>query len=263
MQDTNQSKTSKGWAGLLFLRVIPNLLVAWMILYTLAMVVSVRKQTSHFRSEGVNDSDTVTWSLEEWQLLRDKSFLEARLSLAGNDSLGLTIDFPDSTVRLENKGVILKEIRFKEAEMSRFFSAFTPAHYASAFSRPFTITEIEGSIMKEPIQVKKAPRDSTEAAQNITSVDTTRVEFVEWHLKLDSTLVVSFVQSERSLGSLDWPTVKYRLRRHYRALLETNRALVHFRLPEYKPEVTIFIPAGEAKSFYRALPPNGQVALKF
>lgn len=263
MKDATQLRNKRGWAGVLFLRVIPALLVTWMLLYTLAMAVSVRNQTRHFRTTEGIPGDTLAWSQEEWQLIRDKSFLEARVIMAGNDSIGLTIDVADSVVRLENKGVVLREIRFSEAEISRFFSSFTPAHYASAFSRPFTITEIEGSIVKEPIQVKKAPRDSTEAAQNITQVDTTRVEFVEWHLQLDSSLVVSFVQAERSFGTLDWPTLKYRIRRHLKTLKETNRDLLHFRLPDYKPEVTIFIPAGEAKSFYRALPPSGEIALKF
>lgn len=245
------------------MKIIPAILVTWMVITTLAMVVSVRKQVNHFRTRGEATADSLIMTAEEWRLLRDKSFLEARIALAGNDSIGLTIDFPDSLVRLENKGVILREIRFSEAEISRFFRSFRPQPYAAFFSRPFTISEIEGSIVKEPIQVKKAPRDSTEAAQNVAKVDTSAVEFVEWHLQLDSSIVVSFVQAEGELGSVDWPTIKYRIRRHYKTLLETNRALLSFRLPEYKPEITLFIPAGEAKSFYRALPPNGEVALKF
>jgi hypothetical protein len=263
MDNAHQTKPKRGIAGILFLKIIPAILVTWMVITTLAMVISVRKQVNHFRTRGEATADSLTWSQEEWRLLRDKSFLEARIVMAGNDSIGLTIDFPDSLVRLENKGVILREIRFSEAEISRFFRSFRPRPYAAVFSRPFTISEIEGSIVKEPIQVKKAPRDSTEAAQNVTKIDTSGVEFVEWHLQLDSSIVVSFVQSEGELGSVDWPTIKYRIRRHYKTLLETNRALLGFRLPEYKPEVTLFIPAGEAKSFYRALPPTGEVALKF
>jgi len=261
---TSPGDPNKGsFAATLFKKIIPAILLVWMAVYTIAMAISVQKQVRVLQSQADAATDTTSWSLEEWQLLKDKTFLEARIALAGDDSIAMTLDFRDSLVRLETKGVVLRQIQFSDMEVTRFFRGLKPKAYTALFSRPFTITEIEGSIVKEPIKVKKAPRDSTEAAQNIAKVDTGKVEFVEWHLQLDSTFVVSFVQSERSFGKIDWPTLRYRLRRHYQALLETHRDLIRFRIPVYHPEVTLFLPANEAKSFYRALPPHGKVALKF
>ena len=262
-QSNQQNPKQGSTAKTIFLKVIPLVLTAWLAIYTLTMGIAVHKQVKAFQSQGNQGGDTLSWSSEEWQLLKDKTFLEARIALAGDDSIAMTIDFQDSIIRLETKGVVLREVKFGKVEISRFFKALKPLSYAALFSKPFMITEIEGSIVKEPIQVKKAPRDSTEAAQNITTVDTSRVEFVEWHLQLDSVFVVSFVQSERSFGQIDWPTLKYRLARNYQTFAETNRDLLRFRLPAYQPEVTLFIPGKETKSFYRALPPNGKVALKF
>ncbi len=264
MTDANPGSRKKGsLAATLFKKIIPAVLLVWMAVYTIAMAISVHKQVHILQSKADAATDTISWSQEEWQLLKDKTFLEARIALAGDDSIAMTLDFRDSLVRLETKGVVLRQIKYDDVEVSRFYRALKPLAYAAVFSSPLKITEIEGSIVKEPIQVKKAPRDSTEAAQNVAKLDTGKVEFVEWHLQLDSTFVVSFVQSERSFGMGDWPTIKYRLRRHYQTLKETNRDLIRLRLPVYHPEVTLFIPASEAKSFYRALPPNGKVALKF
>ncbi len=247
----------------LFLKILPSLLIAWLIVYTIVFTFAVKKQLQIWQPDSVKNADTLSYSAEEWQLIREKAFLNAKIALAGNDSICMTINLEDSLVQIETKGVILRQIKFENAEISRFFRSFRPLSYSAAFSKPFNITEIEGTIVKEPIVVKKAPRDTIEAARNITEVDTTKTEFVEWHLQLDSAFIISFVQLDRSLGNIDWPALKYRLRQHYKTFISTNRDLLCFRKPTYYPEITIFIPEKEAKSFYRALPSNGQVTLKF
>ena len=121
-----------------------------------------------------------------------------------------------------------------------------------------------GTIVKEPITVKKAPKDSIEAAQNATKMDTVKIEeFVEWHLELNKAFIISLVQSDRKIGNIDWPTWQYRLRRHYNTLQTTFRGLLHFERPAYYPEITIFIPKNEAKSFYRGLSRKGGVVIRF
>ncbi len=263
MKTNNKETSRKGsTAGLIFLKIIPAILLGLFLLYTLAMAVSVRKEVRNWKSVTGEKRDSLLISPGEQELMHQKTFLEARIALAGNDSIGITIDLRDSLVRLETRGVILREIQFSEAEISRFFRSLGPAPYAAIFSKPFRINEIEGTIVKEPIKVKKAPRDTTEAALQISTVDTSRVEFIEWHLQLDSSFVVSFIQNDGKAGPFNWPTMKYRFRRHYQTLLETYRALSRFRLPAYLPEITVFIPGNEAKSFYRALPRNGMVAIK-
>jgi hypothetical protein len=248
----------------LFLKLIPFLLVFLLILYTIVFALAVRHKINIWQSNKGGSSDSSEYSRKEWGLIRDKTFLKARIELAGNDSIGMTINLQDSLVQLENKGVVLRQVKFDKAEVSRFFKALHPTPYARIFSKPIKINEIEGSIVKEPITVKKAPRDSLEAARNASAtVDTSQVEFIEWHLKLDTFLTISFVQSDNSLGNTNWEVWEYRLRQHYKTLSGTIQALIQLKRPAYYPEITIFIPKKEAKSIYRALPPNGLVALRF
>ncbi len=255
-------KQKKGnFAGLFILKILPLVIIVWMVVYTVAYTLAVRNQVKNMQSHAA--TDTLSYSKEEWMLIREKAFLQSRIILSGSDSIGLTLNLRDSLVQVETKGVVLRQIRFDKAEVSPFFSSFRPGSYSAVFSKPFGITEIEGTIVKEPIIIKKAPRDSVEAAQNSTQVDTTQSEFVEWHLQLDSSLIISFVQSDKDKGGINWPTLKYRFRRHAKTLAETNRDLISFRKPTYFPEITVFIPRKEAKSFYRALPQNGRVVITF
>lgn len=156
-QSNQQNPKQGSTATTIFLKVIPLVLTAWLAIYTLTMGIAVHKQVKTFQSQGNQGGDTLSWSSEEWQLLKDKTFLEARIALAGDDSIAMTIDFQDSIIRLETKGVVLREVKFGKVEISRFFKALKPLSYAALFSKPFMITEIEGSIVKEPIQVKKLP----------------------------------------------------------------------------------------------------------
>lgn len=248
----------------LFLRLIPALLLLLLITFTVIFTISVRNKAKNWQAQYGGSPDEPGVSLKEWELIRDKTFLKARIELAGDDSIGMTINMKDSLVQLENKGVVLRQVKFGKAEVSRFIKTLSPVPYSKIFSKPFKISEIEGSIVKEPITVKKAPRDTLEAAQNAAAqVDTSQVEFIEWHLRLDTFLIISFVQSDRDLGMTNRPVWEYRLRQHYKTLTSTVQSLTRLQRPTYYPEITIFIPKKEAKSFYRALPSNGLVALRF
>lgn len=263
MKKANQENRKKGtFFGLLFLKVIPLLLLLLMLAYTLVYSVAVQKTVKSWQSSPDGKSDSLVYTPEEWQLIRDKAFLTARIKMADDDSIGLTINLEDSLIQLENKGVVLRQVKFQEADLSKFFKAFKPVPYVRTFSHPFQITEIEGSIVKNPITVKKAPKDTIEAAQNVAEIDTSNIEFVEWHLQLDSAFRINIVQSDQALEKVDKPALKYRFRQHYKELRAAFTDMIHFRKPTYYPEITISIPRNEAKSFFRALPSNGKVVLK-
>jgi hypothetical protein len=255
----SNSKTISNWA---FLKIIPALLTIYFFIFTGFFIYSLRSTLTEWNSTEVNKSDTIRYSSEEWELIHQKAFLNARLAMSASDSIGLTLNLKDSLVQLEMKGVVLKQVKLDRLEFSRFFNGIKPPAYATHFSKPFIITEIEGTIEKNPVIVRKVPKDTIEAAQTKVEIDTSRVEFIEWHLLLDSALIVSIVQSNQSEGIIDFSTWNYRLRRHFKTLSSANRDVVRMRKPQIYPEITIFIPANEAKSFFRALPPNGQVVLR-
>ncbi len=245
-----------------FFKWIPAVLIFYFLFFTGIYIFALRSTLSRWNKVDAEKSDTIRYSPEEWELIHEKAFLNARLTMSGSDSLGLTINLKDSLVQLEMKGVVLRQIKFEKAEMSRFFKGIQPTAYGQHFSKPFFITEIEGSIEKNPVIVRKVPKDSVEAAQTQVPIDTSKVGFVEWHLVLDSALLVSIVQSDQHGSRAGGSTFSYRLRRHMKTLRATNRDVIRLRKPEIFPEITVFIPAGEAKSFFRALPPNGLVVVR-
>ncbi|MFZ5430888.1 MAG: hypothetical protein ACOZDD_11700 [Bacteroidota bacterium] len=246
----------------LLIQFLPALMLGYFLVFTVAYTWSLRSTLGQWNTLESSSTDTLTYSSEEWELIHLKSFLDARLAMSASDSIGLTINLKDSLIQLEMKGVVLRQVKFDRAEMSRFFKGLKPRPYAEHFSRPFSITEIEGTIEKNPVIVRKVPKDTLEAAQTKVEVDTSKVEFVEWHLLLDSALIVSVVQSDESETGPDWSTFRYRTRRHMENFRSSNYAVIRMKRPVIYPEITVFIPASEARSFFRALPPNGQVVLR-
>lgn len=252
----------KNISGWIFLKIIPGLLVLYFFIFTGFYIYSLSGTLRNWNlTETTND--TIRYSPEEWELIHQKAFLNARLAMSESDSIGLTVNLKDSLVQLEMKGVVLRQVKFEKAEMSRFFHGIKPPAYATHFSKPFKISEIEGTIEKNPVIVRKVPKDSIEAAQTQVVVDTTKIGFIEWHLLLDESIVISLVQSDQFEGSLDFSTLKYRLRRHLKTLRSTNQNVIKAQTPQILPEITVFIPSNEAKSFFRALPPNGQVVIRY
>jgi hypothetical protein len=247
---------------IIFLRVIPALIVIGAITYTVVYTLSVRNKVHDYQSITKLLQDNSGLSAEEWQLVRDKAFVTARLSMAANDSIGVTLNLQDSLVQLEVKGVVLRQIHFREAEISRFFRSFNPDVYTKTFSKPFKISEFGGTIVKDPITVKKAPKDSIEAAKNITAVDTTKIEFVEWYMLLNHALIVSFIQSDHKLVKMDKTALQYRYDRYFNNLTGNIRDMLHLKKPVFYPQITIFITKNEAKSFYRALSRKGEVVIR-
>jgi hypothetical protein len=252
-------KTLLNWA---FLKIIPGLLAIYFFIFTGFYIYSLRSTLAEWNSKEINKPDAISYSSEEWNLVHEKAFLNARLAMSVSDSIGLTLNLKDSLVQLEMKGVVLRQVKADKIELPRFLKAIKTPAYAIHFSKPFIITEIEGSIEKNPVFVRKVPKDTIEAALTQVAVDTSKIGFIEWHLLLDNSLVVSLVQSDQFEGRFDLSTLKYRLRRHIKTLRSTNRDVLKAKKPQILPEITVFIPANEAKSFFRALPPNGQVVVR-
>lgn len=263
MEEQKKIKKKKtGFFGLFFLWIIPSLIVIAALTYTVVYTLAVINKVHDYQTVAKSTNGNSALSSEEWQMIRDKAFLTARLSMAANDSIGVTLNLQDSLVQMEVKGVVLRQVHFHEAEISRFFRSFNPSVYTKTFSKPFKISEFGGTIVKEPITVKKAPKDSIEAAKNITAVDTSKIEFVEWHMLLNHSIIVSFIQSDRDFKKMDKTALRYRYDRYYNALTGNIRDMLHLKKPVFYPQITVFIPKNEAKSFYRALSKKGEVVIR-
>lgn len=246
---------------------LPVLLFIYLLIYSYLYITAVRDMVKSVNSlaekEVLEKRVKKSYSAEEVELLKEKAALNARLKMAESDSIGLTVNVKDSLVKLELKGVTLREVKFDEFRYDRFFNAIHPEGYQVLFSKPFMIQRIEGASEKEPITYKKAPKDTIEAANmpGPEKIDSTKVEFIEWHMLLNNNIVVSVVQSESEKGKWSRENRRYRLRRYYSVLKANTINVFRLKMFDYHPEITIYIPAGEAKSFYRALPEKGDICL--
>jgi hypothetical protein len=260
--EMNKEKRKGSFPGFIFLKAFPALILLAAVAYTVVYTLSVRNKVHEWQNKVESGKDTAALSPEEWMLLREKAYLNARLTMAANDSLGLTINLRDSVVQLETKGVVLRQVKFADAEIPNFFRSFHPSLYVKTFSKPFKISEFGGTIVKEPITVVKAPKDSIEAARNKTEIDTSTVEFVEWHMLLNKSFVISFVQSDSDFEKMDKSAWNYRFDRYTSTLTSNVKDMVQFKIPVYYPQITLYIPKSEAKSFYRALSKKGVVVMR-
>lgn len=237
---------------------IPILLFSYLLLYAVVYLYAYRVQLLRMNSEAISSTDA--YSSEARELIKQKVFLSARLEMAGSDSIGLTVNLRDSLIQIELKGVVMRQLKFERADIPKFFQAINPESYSYHFSKPFTIESIEGAIVKEPVTVRKVPKDSLEAAAVNQANPVIPDEFVEWHVLLNNSFVISFVQDEKSTsgGNGLW---RYRFGRYRDHFTQFNRQLLRRQLPDVHPEITVYMPAGDAKAFYRALPPSGQVVV--
>jgi hypothetical protein len=64
-------------------------------------------------------------------LMKDKAWVESRVKMAANDSVGLSIDLEQHTIQLELKGVVLMKTKIKEYSTSGFCHVWDSINYST------------------------------------------------------------------------------------------------------------------------------------
>jgi hypothetical protein len=193
-------------------------------------------------------------------LLKEKSFLQSRVTMAESDSIYLTVNMPDSTVNLEINGVVVHKADIKKMNISRILKAKNDYTILSLLSSPFTISKNIASIEKEPLMIKMAPKDTSEFKPDIIP-DTADYEPVNFIMEMDNGTTL-YIYQEGKLRPGDGMRLfifdmRYRLNCAGKALLK----IVTFKVPDYQLFIKLRIPRTDAKIIYRALPEQGQVAV--
>lgn len=194
-------------------------------------------------------------------LLREKSFLQSRIAMAGTDSVYLTINIPDSTANLEISGVTVHSVRITNMKISKILRGGNNYAVQTMLASPMSIVDDVATIKKEPIMVKMAPRDTSEFKPDVVP-DTSDYEPVSFILKMDNGLRIFVSQdagdySEHDRKTLFFFDLRYRLGTSIGSL----RNAITFRIPEYHPFIRIRVPKSDARILYRAIPRKGQVAV--
>jgi hypothetical protein len=208
-------------------------------------------------------------------LMKDKAWVESRVKMAANDSVGLSIDLEQHTIQLELKGVVLMKTKIKEYSTSGFFKRMDGNVYFAMFGTPLTIQRYVSSINRNPFKVIQAPKTKTAAeikaeeeapyvAAKPVPKDSIPKENVFWTVKLDRAIDLNI----QGIDSISESQSKYKLgkgfefERDLNNILKSFQHILKFEKPTYTPEILISIPENDAKAILRALPSNASVTIR-
>ncbi len=195
-------------------------------------------------------------------LAKEEAFLKSRLSMTESDSIGIVLDLSDSTIRLELHGVTIHCAEIQKYKTDRFFNSMDKQSYLTMFSAPFSTVMQTSSIEKEPLTVKRAPKDSIEAAKSVYMPDTNIKPSMFCSLDLDSGIRIYLFQDSLS-GKKDWfEKNRFILRDKIAIFFNNCYSLLHFQIPEYKPEIVLYLSQKDAVAIYRAIPANALVCVR-
>jgi hypothetical protein len=245
--------------------VLISIIALFMVYYAVMSLRSPAKKLDQIRSEfetAAQEKGTGNLILKDadyLKLLKQKSFLQSRIVMAGTDSIYLTINLADSTVNLEICGVVVHKAKMNEFKTSRMLREDNDA-ILSMLAKPFTIQYSRSTIKKDPVMVKVAPKDTSEYKPDIMP-DTSITEPVNYILEMDNDLRIYVYQKENVKFDEKLNQVKFDLADRLTDTWSALKNVAVFKVPEYHPFIKMKLPRADAKIIYRAIPKNGQIAV--
>lgn len=263
-QATNN--TSRNWK--IFFRItiaIVLLLFAFWGYYVFMSVRSVNHwihSTNQTYGHIAGSDEAKLWDNATYVMLqKENAFLKSKLQMSATNSIGLSLNLPDSIISLEISGVTVSSVKIKEINTSRSLKGLHHAAAAKLFSEPMKIAGSGATIVKEPIIEKIAPKTAEEAAVPDQVPDTTRNEPVFFELWFENGLKLLVLQQENESKFDKRNRWHFLWRRALNRTASNLAGIIRFKLPEYHPEILIKIPAADARAIYRAIPENGIVSI--
>ena len=246
---------------------IKYLFIVILMITSIRIILAPIHKKTEFEKLVSNDSIFVSMPDTIWNdyslspIIREYSYNEAMFNLSKNDSIQLVVNLHDSTVNLFIKGVQIHKTKIKHFGEDNLLLNISNKQYLKLFSKPLNIKKQKATIVKEPIVLRHAPKDTADAAINAWKPDTLvqNPAFVSYILdyginiifeqEMNNTLHDKYVKNMFYL--------KIRFNRTYKAVFD----LLLFKKPEYIPVIKIKIPVNELRAVYRALPVQPIVVL--
>lgn len=249
-----------------FLLVLISVLA--LIYTTMVAIAPIRKMNE---LKKMVQADSVFYSKNEpilqdkslFELVKSKAEKEAQLFLAKKDTFGILVDLNDSTLSLMYKGINVHRAKIYDYQLDQFFKAMHPLVYAKIFSKPLR-TQLEYStIVKEPIIVKKAPKNEEEAIANAFQPDTIIQSPAYMRLELEYNINLHMVQKEFTSEEEKEVEKQYKGDIRKRKNADIVRNFTHLKNASYTPNLILFLNADELRSAYRAIPEDALVIFKY
>ena len=245
------------------------ILLAITIMYILVVSSAPLRRLSTLKKQVYNDSifyarnNSILKNSNLFELAKTKSRKEAELILAQKDTFGLVVDIKDSTIWLMLKGVQIHGAKIKGFEQDRFFKALNPLVFTCLFSKPLRTKQEFSSIVKEPIIIKKAPKDTIEAINNAFMPDTLIQNPAYFRLDLENRFRLILVQKD--FLTLDEKKVEKQFKQDIlkRKIADNARCFMPWKKAVYTPTLVLYLNANEIRSIYRSIPENALVILTY
>ena len=196
-----------------------------------------------------------------FNLYKEKIFLESRLEMAKTGMIGLVVNLDDSLLNIEIDGINLHKAYISRYKVSRLFSSIDNKAYLGLLSHPFTTNYNWDTFDKEPIVVKKAPKDTIEAAKQATVPDSVKTGPAYVTMNLDYNIQLCLYQEKGSVWAMLYRFF-FMSGRRFRQAGESIRGAVTFKIPEYRPVIKIYVPKDDLVTIYRALATDAKVVIK-
>jgi len=264
LENASDLRTKPFITGIIYLCFLIGLGLVLTLTYYLSTKKAINKTiityNLNYQNQG-QSPDNLLISPDFFNQKKEIDFLESKYLLAKNDSVGLIINLDDSTLSLQLKGIMLHSAKIYEFTTGSFFSALNPSVYLNIFSKPWTIVNHYGTVVKEPITVKNAPKDTIEAQNAVSTMpDTTIQHLSNVVLLAENGIQIMLIQQNDTTPNqkTNWAFV---FNERWK-LFETNFSrLVHLSLPEYIPTIKIIASENDIKTIYRSLPEHPQVVI--
>ena len=193
------------------------------------------------------------------RLNRDKSFNQARITMAETDSICLAINLHDSTAILEINGVEVHRARLSYIHISKVLKKADEFAISAMLAVSFNVKEDFSTIRKEPVMIKIAPKDTSEYKPDILP-DTARIEAVNYMMEMDNGFrLYVYQQNDEEGGGLR--KYFFDVNDRFKNIAAIFSRIFIFKVPEYHPAIRVRMDRTDARIIYRALPRHGQIAV--
>lgn len=186
-----------------------------------------------------------------------------RLKLAQQDSIYLLLNLADSTIILEVKGLPIRTARILDIETSKRLVVADHEDLMHWISSPFSLKQELSTILKIPILVVDAPKDTAEAARLPRKPLEPEKTVVHYTLWFDRDLVLEVNQAE-DVNPED-EAILHNYKKKYDSLF--HRSILSKMidpLPDDLPiKVKITLSEADARAIYRAIPHSQNAKLIF
>jgi len=194
-------------------------------------------------------------------LIKERIFKEALLKLAKSDSIQLVINLSDSSVNLTIKGVMIHRTKVSSFSRDRIFKTMPVIQEVGIFSEPLPVYAQYGTIVKEPVVIRHAPKDTLEAALNAWQPDTLIQNPAFVMLSMHHGINLIFEQEDNPGFKDKWKKFSFYNRLMIKNFNRYARNFVNLNKQDYHPVIRIKMPVHDLRAIYRALPDHTLVVI--